>query len=495
MSLENNNDDRAKIPNLIRIGAIQSDMNMEIDTDVLDPVVFNNTFCRFVLNNKGFLHSFSKIVLGVNDTASNKAFPAGVGIHSLIERCALKIGTKTIAEIDDFAHWMQYKSLFIDTDINNERETFLTNRVMSHEFNYETGSTTATNSDVNASNYYLKGQRYPNITPEQIYNGYGGGNVEIATVNELKNTPLYSISLSDLFPFLRFNQLPLYMIDQQVSIELHFTPDAQQRVMSRTGPAGGNTINEPEIRFIADYIFYDGEIMNQYREANPTMTWNYVDYRLNKRTISASQLGANADAASKIIMDIGGAGRICSKIVAGLYNDNLIGTGGSAGDKKPDISLLNIYSAKSPLTVSGNNQLFTTNLRYNDHYLYPLDRENFAIHFNDVIQGEGNVPHITRQEYSAEGTGGLSGAVADGGITYNNQVVSATDIGLNGGFFNQVYRLNRNERINSRGLELEVQYSSNAASGMKDASHTHRAWLEILRSATLTDGKFDVDFA
>ena len=441
MSLENNNDDRAKIPNLIRIGAIQSDMNMEIDTDVLDPVVFNNTFCRFVLNNKGFLHSFSKIVLGVNDTASNKAFPAGVGIHSCIERCALKIGTKTIAEIDDFSHWMQYKSMFIDTDINNERETFLTNRVMSHEFNYETGKTTATNSDVNASNYYLKGQRYPNITPEQIYNGYGGGNVEIATVNELKNTPLYSISLSDLFPFLRFNQLPLYMIDQQVSIELHFTPDGQQRVMSQTGAAGGNTINEPEIRFIADYIFYDGEIMNQYREANPTMTWNYVDYRLNKRT------------------------------------------------------LLNIYSAKCPLTVSGNNQLFTTNLRYNDHYLYPLDRENFAIHFNDVIQGEGNVPHITRQEFSAEGTGGLSGAVADGGITYNNQVVSATDIGLNGGFFNQVYRLNRNERINSRGLELEVQYSSNAASGMKDASHTHRAWLEILRSATLTDGKFDVDFA
>ena len=492
---ENMSDDRGRIPDLIRIGAIQSDMNMEIDTDVLDPVVNTDTFCRFVLTNKGFLHSFSKIILGVNDSASNKSFPVGVGIHSLIERCALKVGTKTIAEIDDFSHWMAYKSQFIDNDINNERENFITNRCLSHEFNYNKGNTTAENSDVNASNYFLKGQRYPSINASEIYVGVGGGDVALATVNELKNTPLYSVSLSDLFPFLRFNQLPLYMINQQVTIELHFRADKQQRVISRTGPAGGNTINTNEVRLVADYIYYDGEIMAQYRAANQSMTWNYVDYRLNKRTISASQMGANASAAQKVIMDVGGAGRICSKIVAGVYNDNLQGAGGSASDKKPDISVLNIFSAKSPLLANNNNQLFTTNLRYNDHYLYPLDRTNNAIHFNDVIQGEGNIPHVTRQEFSAEGVGGLSSTVASGGITYNGNNINSPSVGLRGGSFNQVYRLNRNERVNSRGIELEVQYSSNASSGLSDASYTHRAWLELLRSATLTDGKFEIDFA
>ena len=480
-------DDRSRIPDLVKIGAIQSDMSMNIDTDVLDPVVITDTFCRFVLNNKGFLHSFSKIIIGVNDTANNKSFPVGIGCMALVERCSLKIGTKTIAEIDDFAHWMAYKSQFIDDSINNERENFTTNRCLAHEFNYKSGNTSAKSSDVNASNYYLKGQREPTLSlASDNFWGNGGGQVELATVNQLKNAPLYSIALADLFPFLRFNQLPLYMIDQQVSIELHFTADKQKRVISQTAAAAGNTINQGEVRLIADYIYYPGDVMVQYQNANPVMTWNYVDYRLNKRTINASQVGGNASASSKVIMDVGGAGRIVSKIVAGLYNDNLA---------DPDVSVLNVYCAKSPLTLTGNNQLFTTNLRYNDHYLYPLDRQNSAIHFNDVIQGEGNVPHITRQEFSAEGTGSLGAGDTSGGVEYNNNRLDSSSVGLNGQFFNQVYRLNRNERVNSRGIELEVQYSTNAQSGMADASHTHRAWLEILRSATLRDGKFEIDFA
>jgi len=407
-------DERGRIPDLVKIGAIQSDMNMEIDTDVLDPVVIGNNFCRFVLNNKGFLHSFSKIVLGVNASGSNQTFPAGVGVHSLIERCALKVGTKTLAEIDDFAHWMSYKSMFIDQDINYERENYITSRIMAHRFNYNNKK--ADNSDVNASDYYLKGQLEPAINASAIFNGNGSGVVNIPETNQLDNTPLFSVSLSDLFPFLRFNQLPLYMINQQVSIEIHFTPSNTNRVIGRVSGAGGNTINESEVKFIADYIYYDGEIMEQYRAANPVMNWNYVDYRLNKRTISAAQLGATAAASEKVIMDIGGAGRVVSKVVAGLYNDNLA---------SPDVSVLNVYCAKSPLLKNNNNQLFTTNLRYNDHYLYPLDRQNPAIHFNDVIQGEGNVPHITREEYSAEGQGAISKNT--NGIAFNNQDLADTD--------------------------------------------------------------------
>ena len=48
-------DQRGMIPDLIKIGSIPSDMNVDVDTDVLDPVVISDKFCRFVLNNKGFL--------------------------------------------------------------------------------------------------------------------------------------------------------------------------------------------------------------------------------------------------------------------------------------------------------------------------------------------------------------------------------------------------------------------------------------------------------
>ena len=58
-------DERSKIPNLMKIGAITTDMQMDYDTYILDPVVHTDNFCRFVLNNRGFLNSFSRIQLSV----------------------------------------------------------------------------------------------------------------------------------------------------------------------------------------------------------------------------------------------------------------------------------------------------------------------------------------------------------------------------------------------------------------------------------------------
>ena len=161
MDMEKVSDERGKIPDLMKIGSIPTDLSQDMDTEVLDPVVHNDNFCRFVLSNKGFLHSFSKITLGVNALAGKEfsTFPAGVGVHSLIQRCALRIGTTTVAEIDDFNHWMGYKSMFIDMDTNLERETYLTGRVLAYRLNYN--DTEDDIDDINASHLYIKNNLEP----------------------------------------------------------------------------------------------------------------------------------------------------------------------------------------------------------------------------------------------------------------------------------------------------------------------------------------------
>jgi len=138
MEMEAVSDERGKIPDLMKIGAIPSDLSQDVDTEVLDPVVISDNFCRFVLSNKGFLHSFSKITLGVLKATDDarSTFPTNIGVHSLVQRCALRIGTTIVAEIDDFNHWMGYKSLFIDNDVNYERETVLTSRITATELAY-----------------------------------------------------------------------------------------------------------------------------------------------------------------------------------------------------------------------------------------------------------------------------------------------------------------------------------------------------------------------
>ena len=50
---------QSQVPELMKLGQIPTDLEMSVDTDVLEPVVFSQSFCRFQLQNKGFLHFFS----------------------------------------------------------------------------------------------------------------------------------------------------------------------------------------------------------------------------------------------------------------------------------------------------------------------------------------------------------------------------------------------------------------------------------------------------
>jgi len=457
-------DERGRIPDLMKIGALPSDLLQDTDTEVLDPVVNTDDFARFVLSNKGFLHSFSKITLSV-DTAGAGQFPVNIGVHSLVQRCALRIGTTVVAEIDDFNFWMGYKSIFIDNDINLERETYLSSRQIALKLDYN--DTVGGLSNINASSSSLKTKQYPALDAV-------GTAANTGSIPELRtgNKPVFSISVADLFPFLRFNQLPLYMIDQQVSIELYFQPASTLKrcVHVKTSEATGTlfTIDKTQTKFIADYIYYDGDMMESYRNQNQMMNWTYNDYRLNKRSFTHTQLALNN------VMDIGGAGRLVNKIVCGL---EYIAAA-------PDTSMINAFASAAPGLSGNNNGVFTTNLVYNDNRLYPIDRTNSAIHFHDLVQAEQNVPQVSRQMYNKQG-GSLSDA-----YKYMNYAPSSSTEGLNGRFHYIAYRLNRNERVNSRGVQLELTYTN-----MDAGSYTHRTWLELVKTASLSNGKFATEFA
>tara|TARA_R110000824_G_scaffold154504_1_gene326690 strand:+ start:851 stop:2284 length:1434 start_codon:yes stop_codon:yes gene_type:complete len=472
-------DERSKIPNLMNIGSITSDMNMDYDTMVLDPVVNNQNFCRFVLDNRGFLNSFSRIQLAMTKTASDttakaSSFPAGTGVYSLIDRVALRIGTETVSEITDFQHWMSYKSMFIDNDINLERETYLTSRIMSHQLIYETDDD-GNQSNVNASGYGL-GTKNEYTLPAS------GGDGELAIQEELQNQNFseFSVSMADLVPWLRFNQLPLYMFGStQISIEIHFTPQASlgRQIIPASGSGTTFEIDTTKTQFIADYIFYDNDLMARFASENADMNWTYTDYRLAKRSFTHTQL------ASQQIIPIGGAGRLVNKVIGGLEYEFAFA----------DQSILNRYQAVAPGIVGVNNQVMTTNLVYNNNRLYPVDRTSPSVHFHDLVQTEQNVPQITRQEYDRGGTS-ISGGLFCGfvsGFSYNNKVQAlSTGVGLEGSMFWQGYRLNRNERVDSKGIEVQIQYGSLLA-----GSYISRHYLELVRTANLRNGQFSTSLA
>ena len=93
------------IPDLMKIGSIPVNTVQEVETSILEPVVKSDTFCRFVFQNKGLLHSHSKVEIGLKNAPQDAILPIGIGAYSFIKRVALKIGNQTICELDDFNEW------------------------------------------------------------------------------------------------------------------------------------------------------------------------------------------------------------------------------------------------------------------------------------------------------------------------------------------------------------------------------------------------------
>jgi len=483
-----------QIPDLLKIGAMPVNTAMDLESDILDPVIANESFIRFTLPNKGILHSHSKIQFGLNSPANDAYLPINVGIASLIQRATLKIGNTTICEIDDFSHFTAYRSLFMANETMRERLQYQTGQGMSKEFAYTNegegvgangygGGASATEAKTicmnNGVDYSLDSMTIATGEPAAT------SELQFPQYLELKKTdtnacPTFQWSLSDFFPFLKIHQLPLYMMKEQINLEFVLQPgggvgNPSSRVVkdADTGADSLNyTIDTTKTKMISDHIFYPQEMMIAYANANKKLDFSYVDYRLSKLSFAGTETGTQ-------IRNVGGAGRLVSKIVWAMEkvpNNN-------------DRHLTNKYSAQavgrtysSPAVHTDTQGTLTTNVKYNDRFLYPIDVDNNARHFHNVSQAEGLVPFVSREEYSNEGIN-LS----------TRKTVGYEQQSQLGGRFNWcAAELNRAERINSRGIELYFNYATLPTHA---AGYILRTYVETIRAATLEDGYISCYFA
>ena len=58
-----------QIPDIIKIGSVPSDTSIDVETSILEPVSFSQQQCHFVLENKGILHSNSRITLALSNAS------------------------------------------------------------------------------------------------------------------------------------------------------------------------------------------------------------------------------------------------------------------------------------------------------------------------------------------------------------------------------------------------------------------------------------------
>ena len=474
-----------RIPDLIKIGAIPSEYGQKLHTDVIDPVTFSQRRVRFTLSRvAGFLHSNSKITLAITPqaTVAKGFYPLNVGISQLIQTAQLSIGNQVVCSIDDYNQFHAYQSLFISNEDNKEREQFLSQRCIAHMPVYDDRTAGVDDKPPNsAKKIGLDVGRNP-VVPA----AGGAGTFELlpfahndgTSAQTISEAPVYSVYLSDLFPFLKFNQLPMFMLDQEVHIDLTFVDSTSslsgatqsQRLCVNNADAGdalGFEVNQNEVKLIYDSITYDGDIMDKYAQQNPKLTFQYADYRLTKRT--GVKNDAITDDFASVVLPIGGNGRLCSKVIFGLQsNANFISK-----------SLLNGTTAFGDMGLEYN-------LLYNDRFEFSVDRKNSALQFATTHAAEGRVPMLTHDEIVKR-----SGNSSITDETFEGLAQGAKETGIEEIMRWNSVRPNKGERINNKGMDLHYKIPT----GLTNGTYTLRVYVELLKIATIENGQFNCYFA
>lgn len=448
--------DDGSIPDFISLSKIPVNFAQQLETDLLEPVVFNqgdlasDGFCRFTLQNKGFLHSHSKLFVSVEaGTGVNSGyFNPATGIGQIVKKAVLKIGNKTINEISSWDSLHSVKSALIKNENNVEREFYTTGRFMNNSFDYATGSNVATKYGLD--NGYEYNEDELNIPPW----------AEMDTDYKAQS-PTFAIDISDLFPFLKVNSLALYMYKEPINIELHFYPTSGSRIQvdAEDDAASGHLIRRNDLKFCADYIFYgEADEMARFAAANSEMNFSFVDYRLVETSVNQTKL------ASGIIRNLGMANRIVPRVIT-TFSDSTQG----------ETQILTAASSFTP-DQDGDGVVGEVkyNIRYNDRYEYTSDVKNPARLFSILTDSEG-VPFLTRSQYSNE----------KATITAKTLQGRAQNTGLQGQFFYIGSKLTGG-RVGQRGLELHISAQNNTN------ADTLRNFCEYLRVGRLIDGYFEV---
>jgi len=484
------------VPDLLDLSKVPSDYSQSVETDLLETSTFQEAtatqtgFASFNLAQKGFLHSHSKLFVGLVPAAGtiNSFLPQNVGIASVLDRAVLKVrkSGQVINDIQDFGHFYSIQSAMVSNETMVEREQYTSGRCLAKEFRnirYDdsagAGNEVVVNDGNLAQGYGLSnGREYrqaplgnPLVSRDgQLLEQHPFSKMDGTDAGTIAESPVYQIDLAELFPFLKTTQLPLYMIDQGLTIELFWSKTSLDRIcFGNAGATGGEfVIDKTQLKFCADYITYlQDDAMNRWRDAHPVIRLPFSDYRLSKLTTTQAAL------TSGIVRQLGMQNRLVSRAVTILSKESAV----SGVDS--DASVLNKYNMYAPVsalidTATGNETgEISYNLKYKSRFEFSQSLTNKAQTFTQLTMSEG-LPFVTRQDYSNEGTGYLPT------IQFEGHEQSAV---LPGKFFMLGTRLT-NGRVESDGVELHLKVDTPAG------DFQVRTYLEYGREAVIEDGEF-----
>ena len=266
-------------PDILRNEPLSRQVDVEIESNILEPVSHSYQSAsggttRFVLPKKGVMDAPNTTLAFELNSVDALAFPINVGGAACIERCTLYCGGQVMSRIVNSNLYNFVKNGFKDQAVKNG---ILDVR---HQTSTELLMRTLPGRIATISSALVTGGQQALYNPEldqtdDFGRSYNGGQAVAHVMQISKGTAVtagqgveISLKLSDLFPILKDNKLPLLAM-AQVEIEIQWAKAGNAAVaaanildcslIERNINAGASTCVATMVqpRLLVDYIHYD----------------------------------------------------------------------------------------------------------------------------------------------------------------------------------------------------------------------------------------------
>ncbi len=370
------------IPEALAVKPMASVDTMEIDTNILNPIVRTDTFMRFVLMRKGILDPGSCIALSVDAGSTDGVLPIATGIHALIKQAVLRIGSKVVAVTDSYPEYATIRRQFQTQEEKSQKDMVRvgTMDTICPERD-ETGA--GSGGEYSLRDVVPGAATVLNPLPQFALTTSGADNNQ------------YYIKLSQLFPAMRNVSLPLYLINEPCSIEITFNKqidNTQNGTVVAFNPTVANNLQSAKVNindavFLADYLTYTDERMNRLAEmvmSDSGLVIPYLDVVTTNTSYAPQATAAGAVSEVQEIHDLGLAGMKVQSVL-GFYHD-------STDD-----------AVSQPLGVYGSKAYTVPtryNIRVNDKQVYPIDLDSETMKAHQLSQVFGTDINVGSGQYS-----------------------------------------------------------------------------------------------
>ena len=313
------------LPEILKVAPQQTIDTMEVHTSILEPIIVNQNNARFQLERRGILDINSCIqvariktnpVGGGKDIANEVVnTPIRAGCHAWIKSARLRVGATTIATTDEYGRYMTLNRQFKSVEERCRKDGIRNGTVDGMEPSWPAnGALQPMNLDWGNSN-------------EGMPRDEGWTSQQIEITADEDTTAVFAIKLSELFPMMKGVQLPLYLMADNLVIDITWQEDTEGFAFysNMKSLGAGNYVSHcpiatTQISFLADYLSYnDSKMGDMAAQAMSTegLSLPYNDIILT--TASLPGLGAvtapgNPAQRQVVNRDIGLASRSVQKI-------------------------------------------------------------------------------------------------------------------------------------------------------------------------------------